>query len=63
MVELRSMREDFRFGMFLNEMLQDKIVVGVNDNIQERLLAERDTITFNETLNIAVNMESSSKHL
>ena len=63
MVELRSMCEDCRFGMFLNEMLRDKIVVGVNDNIQERLLAERDTITFNETLNIAVNMESSSKHL
>ena len=45
-------------------MLQDKLVVGVNDdNIQRRLLAERDSITFNEALNIAVNMESASKHL
>lgn len=45
-------------------MLQDKLVVGVNDdNIQRRLLAEKDTITFNEALNIALNMESASKHL
>ena len=57
------MCEDCRFGTFLDEMLRDKLVVGVNDdNIQRRLLAEWDTITFNEVLNIAVNMESTSKH-
>ncbi len=54
------MCEDCRFGTFLDEMLRDKLVVGVNDdNIQRRLLAEWDTITFNE----ALNMESASKHL
>ena len=58
--ELRSMCEDCRFGTFLDKMLQDKLVVGVNDdNIQRRLLPERDTITFNEALNI----ESAFKHL
>lgn len=61
--ELRSMCEDCRLGTFLDEMLRDKLVVGVNDdNIQRRLLAEKDTITFNEALNIALNMESASKH-
>ena len=58
------MCEDCRFGTFLDEMLRDKLVVGVNDDsIQRRLLAERDTITLNEALNIAVNMGSASKHL
>lgn len=62
--ELRSMCEDCRFGTFLDEMLRDKLVVGVNDNnIQRRLLAEKDTITFNEAFKIAVNIESASKHL
>ena len=61
--ELRSMCEDCRFGAFLDKMLRDKLVVGVNDdNIHRRLLAERDTVTFNEALNIGVNLESTSKH-
>ena len=58
------MCEECRFGTFLDEMLRDKLVVGVNDdNIQRRLLTKRDTVTFNEALNIAVNMDSTSKHL
>lgn len=48
---------------FLYDMLRDKLV-GINDdNIQRRLLAEKDTMMFQETFNIAVVMELASNFL
>lgn len=48
---------------YLSNILRDKLV-GINDDrIQRRLLANKDTMIFQEAFNIAVDMESTSKNL
>lgn len=62
--KLCTITEDCHYSAFLDYMLRDKLVMGINDDrIQHRLLAEKDTITFQEAFHIAVVIESVSKHL
>ena len=44
--ELQRLAEECEFGTFLQDMLSDRLAVGIaNDRIQRRLLAEK-TLTF-----------------
>ena len=53
--QLRQLSEYCNFGTNLNDMLRDRLVVGINnDTIQERLLAEVD-LTFEQAYNLAIS--------
>lgn len=62
-VEHRSLNKYCCFSAFLDDMLRDKLVEINDDRVQRRLLANKDTMTFQEAFNIAVCMESTSKNL
>ena len=61
MSELRSIAEFCKFGNTLEDMLRDRLVCGIEDNvIQKRLLA--DPLTLAKSLKIAKRMESAAKN-
>ena len=44
-------------------MLRDRLVCGINDEkIQLKLLAEKDTLTFENAMELALAMEAASKN-
>ena len=58
---LRQLSEFCEFGATLNQMLRDRIVVGVSsEKIQLRLLAEPD-LTYDRTLQLAQAMETAER--
>lgn len=62
-VQLRKLAGKCEYGRTLNDMLRDRLVCGVNDdNIQVKLLAERDTMTFENALELALAMESAKQN-
>ena len=62
--ELRHLAKDCSFAGQLDEMLRDKLVVGVSDqNIQRKLLSEPDTMTFKEASDIALSMELAAENV
>ena len=62
MSELRSIAEFCNFGNMLEDMLRDKLVCGIADNvIQKRLLAE-DPLTLAMVLENAKGMKSAAKN-
>lgn len=62
-VHLRQLAGNCDFGDTLSSMLRDRLVCGVNDEkIQLRLLAEEDTMTFKNAMDIAISMESASRY-
>ena len=62
-VHLRQLAEDCDFKASLNDILRDRLVCGVNDDrIQLKLLAEKDTLTFENAMDLALAMEAASKN-
>ena len=62
-VHLRQLAKDCDFKASLNDMLRDQLVCGVNDDrIQLKLLAEKDTLTFENAMELALAMEAASKN-
>ena len=60
--ELRHLSEFCEYGNTLDDMLRDRVVVGINnDPIQNRLLSER-TLTFAKALDISQAMETAAKN-
>lgn len=61
LAELRKLASTCEFNAFLNEALVDKFVCGLRkDNIQRRLLAERD-LSLTKALELAQSMEAAEK--
>ena len=60
--ELRKLSEYCEFGENLQDMLRERLVVGINnENIQKRLLSvEYSKITFNKALEIATLLEQAN---
>ena len=55
--------ENCGFGESLNEMLRDRIVCGINDDvIQKRLLAEAD-LKFDKAVQQAQSMETAARNV
>ena len=62
MLELRSIAEFCNFGQTLDDMLRDRLVCGIGDNvIQKRLLAE-DPLTLAKAMELAQGMEVAAKN-
>jgi hypothetical protein len=62
--ELRYLAKDCAFGNNLETMLRDRLVCGVdNAGIQRKLLAEPGDLTFARAQQLAITMESASKHV
>ena len=60
--ELRSLAEFCNFGATLDDMLKDRILLGVNNHkIQQALLAE-DKLTLTKALKIAQSLEAAAKN-
>ena len=60
--ELKRLAEDCKFGEFLEQMLRDRIVCGINDpRIQRRLLAERE-LTYKSAFELAQSMETADQN-
>ena len=60
--ELKRLSEDCAFGEFLQEMLRDRIVCGINDpRIQRHLLAERE-LTYKSAFELAQSMETADQN-
>ncbi len=60
--ELRQFSEHCEFGTVLEDMLRDRLVCGINDDvIQCRLLGEA-TLSFTKAMEIAQGMESAALH-
>ena len=60
--ELKRLSEGCAFGNFLQEMLRDQIVCGINDpRIQRRLLAERE-LTYKSAFELAQSMETADRN-
>ena len=60
--ELKRLSEDCCFGEFLQEMLRDRIVCGINDpRIQHRLLAEHE-LTYKSAFELAQSMETADQN-
>ncbi|UYV64177.1 K02A2.6-like [Cordylochernes scorpioides] len=64
MATLRGLAEPCKFGSMLNEMLRDKLVVGVrSENLQKRLLQEGDDATLDTIYEIALSYEAAERDL
>ncbi|XP_032363557.1 uncharacterized protein LOC116676762 [Etheostoma spectabile] len=60
--ELRRLAQDCKYGDTLQQMLRDRIVCGINEDlIQRRLLAETD-LTFDRALSTAVAAETANRN-
>ena len=60
---LRQLPRDCKFESFLDEMIRDRLVCGVNsDPIQRRLLAEAE-LTLPQAIDLAVAMETAGQNL
>ena len=61
MVELKQLALKYEFGVFLEEVLWDRLVCGLkNIQIQKKLLAERE-LTFERAFETAQSMEFANK--
>ena len=59
--ELRRLAKECQYGNQLNNMLRDRLAVGVNDEaIQKRLLSETEDLTFDKALKLALSIEQAS---
>ena len=57
--ELRCLTQFCGYGTVLNDMLRNRLVCGVNRNqIQQKLLNERSSLTLERALSIAISIES-----
>ncbi|UYV79065.1 hypothetical protein LAZ67_17000981, partial [Cordylochernes scorpioides] len=64
MATLRGLAEPCKFGSMLNEMLRDKLVVGVrSENLQKRLLQEGNDATLDKIYEIALSYEAAERDL
>ena len=62
MAELRKLSEHCEFEEFLNDMLKDRSMCGINDQrIQHRLLAEAK-LTFTKAFELAQAMEAADSN-
>ncbi|XP_023809022.1 uncharacterized protein K02A2.6-like [Oryzias latipes] len=60
--ELRKLAQDCNFGDTLTVMLRDRLVCGINDRIQRKLLAE-EGLTFDRAFKMAVAIEAASRDM
>ena len=62
--ELRQLSENCEFGAYLDDMLRDRLVCGINnDSIQRRLLAETPKLTFKKALEMSQGMEMAASNV
>ena len=58
--ELRGLAQFCNYGDLLKTMSRDRLVCGINESIQRRLLA-KSTLTFKKAFELAQGMEATSK--
>ena len=62
-VHLRQLAKDCDCKVSLNDMLWNQLVCGVNDDrIQLKILTEKDTLTFENAMELVLAMEAASKN-
>ena len=61
--ELRAIGEHCGFGGMLNEMIRDRIVCGVNDHIIQRRLLQEPELTYKQSYDSTVAMETATKDI
>ena len=59
--ELRSLAEHCQFGAQLNNIIQDRLVCGINDQRIQCLLLQEPDLMYNSVYNLALAMETASK--
>ena len=63
MTELRSLSEFCNFGEMLEDMIQDRLVCGINDEaMQKRTLAELK-LTYKRAVELAQSLEGDDKNV
>nr|XP_055046280.1 LOW QUALITY PROTEIN: uncharacterized protein K02A2.6-like [Misgurnus anguillicaudatus] len=60
--ELRQLSEHCEFGLTLEDMLRDRLVCGVNNDVIQRRLLSEATLSFGKALEIAQGMESAANN-
>lgn len=60
--ELRKMTEHCQFGQILDDMIRDRVVCGVNNDLMIKLLTEPE-LTYQKAVDIALALESTAKHV
>ena len=60
--ELRSLAEFCNYRASLDEMLRDRLVCGINNNIIRRRLFAESKLTLPKALEIALGMETAAKN-
>uniref|UniRef100_A0A8C2FFT4 Gypsy retrotransposon integrase-like protein 1 n=2 Tax=Cyprinus carpio TaxID=7962 RepID=A0A8C2FFT4_CYPCA len=60
--ELRQLSEHCEFGAVLEDMLRDRLVCGINDDVIQRRLLGEATLSFTKAMEIAQGMESAALH-
>lgn len=60
--ELRRLSEFCNFGNVLEDMIQDRLVCGIRDAIQKRLLSE-SKLTYDKAVEIALNQKQAAQNM
>lgn len=60
--ELRQLSEHCEFRAVLEDMLRDRLVCGINDDVIQRRLLGEATLTFKKALDIALAMETAANN-
>ena len=60
--ELKRLSEDCAFGEFLQEMLRDRIVCGINDSKIQRCLFAEPELTYKSAFDLAQSMETAEQN-
>ncbi len=62
LAELRAVAQHCNFGPTLDDMLQDRLVCGINDGSIQRLLLYKVELTLEDALKIALSYESAARN-
>lgn len=63
MAELRAIAEFCNFGAVLEDMLRDRLVCGVNDELIRRKLLAEKALTYQKALTLSQGLETAAKNI
>ena len=61
--ELRALAEHCKFGSTLNDMLRDRLVCGIYEDLIQRKLLSESKLTFDKALEMALGIETAMKNI
>ena len=61
--ELRALAEHCKFGSTLKDMLRDRLVCGINEDLIQRKLLSESKLTFDKALEMALGIETAMKNI